>query len=89
MLLWSEKSTDDGVTFTENPLSLRTSDVRNNADNSDTKSSAVALWSPGESIRWAMYSDGPSLITLISPSATVNGGNVVNGIAFYWQLNEV
>lgn len=85
--LWSERSNDDGVTFTENLFSLRTSDVANNSDNSQTKSSGVDTWNPGESIRWAMYNAGPGALTLDGPSDTVNGGNVVEGLTFYWQLN--
>lgn len=85
--LWSERSDDDGVTFTENLFSLRTSDVANNSDNSQTKSSGVDTWNPGESIRWAMYNSGPGALTLDGPSDTVNGGNVVEGLTFYWQLN--
>ena len=85
--LWSERSEDDGVTFVENPFSLRTSEVPNNSDNSQTKSSGVDRWAPGESIRWAMYNSGAGSITLTAPSDTVNGGNVINGLSFYWQLN--
>ena len=89
LLLWSERSTDDGVSFVENTFSLRTSEVPNNSSNSQTKSSAIAEWAPGESARWAMYNSGPGTLTLDGPSATVNGGNVVDGLSFYWQLNEV
>lgn len=87
--LWSERSEDDGLTFTENPFSLRTSDVPNGSDDSQTKSSGVDQWAPGESIRWAMYNAGPGVVTLDGPSDTVNNGNVVDGLTFYWQLNEV
>lgn len=87
--LWSERSLDDGVTFTENPFSLRTSEVPNNSSNSQTKSSGVDLWAPGESIRWAMYNSGAGSVALDGPTDTVNGGNVVEGLTFYWQLNEV
>jgi hypothetical protein len=86
--LWSERSEDDGETLTENLFSLRTSDVANNSDNSQTKSSGVDTWSPGESIRWAMYNSGPGALTLDGPTDTVNNGNVVDGLTFYWQLNE-
>jgi hypothetical protein len=86
--LWSERSSDDGVSFTENPFSLRTSEVPNNSDNSQTKSSGVDTWSPGESIRWAMYNSGAGAVTLAAPSDTVNNGNVVDGLTFYWQLNS-
>lgn len=86
--LWSERSADDGVTFTENAFSLRTSDVPNNSDSSQTKSSGVDQWNPGESIRWAMYNSGPGALTLDGPTDTVNGGNVVDGLTFYWQLNS-
>ena len=85
--LWSERSSDDGVTFVENEFSLRTSDVANNSDNSQTKSSGVDSWEPGQSIRWAMYNAGPGALTLDGPTDTVNGGNVVDGLTFYWQLN--
>lgn len=88
LFLWSEKSTDDGVSFVENALSLRTSEVANNQESSQTKSSAVALWAPGESIRWAMYKTGSGTVTISAPSATVNTGNVVTGLSFYWQLGE-
>lgn len=87
--LWSERSGDDGSTFTENDFSLRKSGVSNNSDDSQTKSSAVDTWNDGESIRWAMYNAGPGEITLKSPTDTVNNGNVISGLAFYWQLNEV
>lgn len=86
--LWSERSDDDGATFVENPFSLRTSEVRNNSTNSQTKSSGVDQWKPGESIRWAMYNTGGGTITLSGPSDVVNGGNILEGLAFYWQLNE-
>jgi hypothetical protein len=85
--LWSERSNDDGVSFTENLFSLRTSEVPNNSDNSQTKSSGVDTWSPGESIRWAMYNSGAGAVTLSPPSDAVNNGNIVNGLTFYWQLN--
>lgn len=87
--LWSERSSDDGVTFTENPFSLRTSEVPNNSSNSQTKSSGVDQWAPGESVRWAMYNSGSGSVTLDGPSDTVNNGNVVDGLSLYWQLNEV
>lgn len=85
--LWSEISPDDGETFVENEFSLRVSDVANNSDNSQTKSSGVDTWEPGQSIRWAMYNAGTGALTLDGPSDTVNGGNVVDGLTFYWQLN--
>lgn len=88
LLLWSERSNDDGLTFTENTFSLRTSEVPNNSENSQTKSSGVDQWAPGESIRWAMYNSGVGAVVLDGPSATVNNGNVVDGLSFYWQLNE-
>lgn len=88
LLIWSERSVDDGLTFVENAYSLRTSEVPNNSANSQTKSSAVDQWKPGESIRWAMYRSGGA-VTLDSPSTLVNGGNVVEGLSFYWQLNRV
>lgn len=87
--LWSERSGDDGVTFTENPFSLRTSEVPNNSTNSQTKSSGVDQWEPGQSIRWAMYNSGAGAVSLDGPTATVNNGNVINGLSLYWQLNEV
>lgn len=87
--LQSERSEDDGVTFAENPFSLRISEVPNNSSNSQTKSSGVDKWAPGESIRWAMYNSGSGSVTLDGPSDTVNSGNVVEGLTFYWQLNEV
>lgn len=87
--LWSERSEDDGVTFVENPYSLRTSEVPNNSSNSQTKSSGVDQWAPGESVRWAMYNSGAGTVTLDGPSDTVNNGNIVEGLTFYWQLNEV
>lgn len=86
--LWSERSGDNGATFTENLFSLRVSDVANSSDNSQTKSSGVDTWSPGESIRWAMYNSGTGALTLDGPTDTVNNGNVVDGLTFYWQLNE-
>lgn len=87
--LWSERSVDDGVNFVENQFSLRTSEVPNNSSNSQTKSSAVDQWAPGESVRWAMYNSGAGSVTLDEPSDTVNNGNIVDGLTFYWQLNEV
>lgn len=86
--LWSERSSDDGATFTENPFSLRTSHIANNSDSSNTKSSGVDMWEPGQSIRWAMYNDGPGDLTLYPPTDVVNGSNTIEGLAFYWQLNE-
>ena len=85
--LWSERSPDDGVTFVENTFSLRTSEVSNNSDNSQTKSSGVDSWPPGYSIRWAMYNEGPGALTLDGPTDTVNNGNIVEGLTLYWQLN--
>jgi hypothetical protein len=87
--LWSERSNDDGVTFVENTFSLRTSEVPNNADSSQTKSSAISDWENGQSARWAMYNVGPGSLTLAAPSDTVNNGNAITGLSFYWQLNEV
>ncbi|AZU97939.1 hypothetical protein [Vibrio phage LP.1] len=89
LLLWSERSLDDGATFTENPFSLRTSEIGNNTDNSQSKSSGVRGWAPGESMRWAMYNAGAGAVTLNRPSATVNNGNVVEGVPFFWELKEL
>lgn len=86
--LWSERTDDDGLTFTENTFSLRTSEVRNNSDNSQTKSSAVGSWAPNEAIRWAMYRTGGA-VNLDSPSTTVNGVSPIEGFSFYWQLIAV
>ena len=87
--LWSERSDDDGLSFTENAFSLRVSEASNNENSSHTKSSAVETWKHGESIRWAMYNGAGGSVVLSPPSATVNGGNVVQGFSLYWQLNEV
>lgn len=87
--LWSERSSDDGVTFTENPFSLRTSEIGNNTNNSQSKSSGVRGWAPGESMRWAMYNAEAGTVTLNRPSAAVNGGNVVEGVPFFWELKEL
>lgn len=87
LFFWSERSNNDGVSFTENALSLRTSEVGNNAGNSQTKFSAVVNWLDGESVRFAAYRTGGS-VTLDSPSTIVNGGNAVEGVSFAWQLNE-
>lgn len=87
--LWSERSDNDGTTFTENANSLRSSEASNTSNTSQTKSSAVENWHPGESIRWVIYNSAGGTPTLDSPSVVVNGGNTVDGFSFYWQLNEV
>lgn len=88
LILWTEISDDDGVSFTENPFSLRTSEVDNNSTNSQTKGAGADRLMPGESIRWAMYNSAGGAITLDGPTATVNGGNIVEGLPFFWQLRE-
>ncbi|CAL9955515.1 hypothetical protein VPHK225_0010 [Vibrio phage K225] len=88
LFLWSERSSDDGVSFAENALSLRTIDIENNTGDSQTKVSAVSDWLDGESVRFAMYRTGGD-VTLDSPSTAVNGGNTAEGVSFIWQLNEV
>lgn len=87
--LWSERSIDGGLTYTENNFSLRTSEVSNNSDNSQTKSSAVGDWNVGELNRWAMYNSGAGVLTIAAPSTVLNNGNLITGLSFYWQLNEV
>ena len=89
LMLWSERSNDDGVTFTENPFSLRTSEVPNNTDDSQTKSAGVSQWGVGECMRFAMYNAEGGDITLDSPVTIVNGANQIEGLSIYLQLNEV
>lgn len=89
LVLWSERSADDGATFTENPKSLRKREINNNNDDSVSFPSSVRAWLPGESISWAMHSEGGGSISLSAPSATVNGSNTITGVAVGWQLIEI
>lgn len=87
--IWSERSTDNGLTHEVNQGSLRTSEVPNNSSNSQSKSAGIVGWEPGVCVRWAMYNSGPGAITLDSPTDTVNGDEPIEGFSFYWQLNEI
>lgn len=84
--LWSEITDDDGLTFVEADVSLRTSSISNTTASSQTKASAINSFAPGQAIRWAFYNSESSTLTLTPPSATVNGGNVVTGLSFFWEL---
>lgn len=87
--LWSERSTDDGVTFEVNSSSLRTTQLPNTSSGSQTKSAGISNWKSGESARFALYNASGGSLSLAAPSDTVNGDDVVTGFSFYLQLNEV
>lgn len=86
--LWSERSSDDGETFTENPWSLRKKVVPNNTADSISLPAAVSDWAPNDCIRWAMYNNQTGNIIIAPPTDTVNG-NPISGLAVYWRLDEV
>jgi len=86
--LWTEISEDDGLTFTEAAVSLRTSTIANTSASSQTKASAIDSFAPGQSIRWAFFNSESSTLTLAPPSELVNGGNTVAGLSFFWELLE-
>lgn len=88
LLLWSERS-PDAINFTENDLSLRTIEVGNDIATAHTKSAAISEWLPGTYNRFAMYNAGLGAITIKAPVASVNEGNSVTGMAWYFQVNEV
>ena len=88
LLVWSERSDDNGVTWTLNDNSLRTSEVSNTSASSQTKSAAIADWQPGQWNRFVFANVGAGSLTLDSPSATVAGG-VVGGFSFFFALVEV
>ena len=87
-ILWSERSADGGLTWTPNANSLRTSEVPNTSESSQTKSAAIALWQPGEWNRFVFANIGAGTLTLDSPSAVVDSGTV-DGFSFFFSLIEV
>ncbi len=88
--IWSERSSDDGETFTINPLSLRSRDVDNAAQDGKSIPSAFTEWLPGVSIRWALYNAGLGTIQMEAPVDTsVYNGESVSGVSFAWILEQV
>ena len=85
---WSEKSTD-GITITENQGSARRVEVSGTAESTNTKSSKVSVWAPGEMLRFAVYDSGGGSISLIQPTVLANGSVTVTGPIFFWALATV
>ena len=86
--LFSDRTDDDGATFAENENTLRTSEISNASASSQTKDSEVKNFLNGDAIRFAAFNGAGGALTFAAPTATVRGGNVVNGFSFFWRLTE-
>lgn len=86
--LWSERSNDDGTTWTQNSNSLRAIEISNSGETFKTSLSAILNWAPDELIRFRIYALSGGSITFVSPTDTVLGGEVINGYSVAWELSE-
>jgi len=86
--LLSDRTDDDGLTFTENEDSVRTSEISNTSASSETKDSEIKGFLHGEAVRFAAFNGASGNLTFAPPVVNVRGGNVVNGFAFFWRLRE-
>ncbi len=86
--IWSERSSDDFATFSENARSQRNLPISNSTSTSATKDSHALAWADGESIRFACYNSSGGTLNLEAPSDTVNGGNAISGESFSWEISE-
>ena len=86
--LFSDRTDDDGATFTENENTLRTSEISNTSASSQTKDSEIKNFLNGEAIRFAAFNGAAGNLTFTAPSATIRGGTVISGFSFFWRLTE-
>lgn len=87
MVIWSETSVDDFVTFAENDVSLRVTSLPNTSEASQTKYSSLTTWKNGESVRFAMYNKSGGALSLEAPSELVNGVVPLTGFSFLWTMS--
>ena len=85
--MWSERSLD-GVVWTQNTRSLRSIEVSNSGETFKTSVSGVSNWQDGEYVRFRIYALLGGAIEFTSPTDTVLGGEVINGISALWELSE-
>jgi hypothetical protein len=81
----SERSIDDGFSWTPNSESLRTFELNRDQNQFGTKLSMLFDWLPNELVRFKAYAV-PS-IDLTSPGAVIDGDAYV-GPSWFWTLIE-
>jgi hypothetical protein len=86
--VWSEFS-EDGISWTPQPLSKRDWSIAFIAEGSQTNESAVQGWMPGQYLRFAFALVGGSTVNLSNNIVIVNGDQAVDGFSVKWSLNEV
>lgn len=87
VFLYSERSSDNGVTWTVNPNSGREGTVAGQEERYDSKSSEGFDWLDGEIVRFRIYTDGASLS--IAPVAFTVNAEVIDGPSARWNMQEV
>ena len=84
--LVTERSADNGVTWTGNLKSLEIFELQRDSNQFSTKLSILFDWLPNELIRFKAYSTGA--LDLVPPSDTIEG-EVYTGYSFFWSMVEL
>lgn len=85
--IWSERSVD-GIVVNKNSRSARSVEIGANGESTNTKSSRVTTWAPGEMLRFAMYDSGGGSVSLDELTLVTDDGDVTSP-KFSWRLATV
>ncbi len=85
--VFSESSTDEGVSYTTNPDSLRPLEVSNAGESFKTTVSFLEEWSPGQIVRFRIFEDNGVALN-ITTSSTTALNQTVDGHSVIWVLGE-
>lgn len=88
LVLFSERSTDNGATWLVNPDSLRRVPVTFQGPSFRTLISDVVSWEPNALVRFRLYDAGGATISVAPVSDTVLGGQTITGPSVKWNLQE-
>lgn len=87
-LLMASQTSDDGITWTFNPSSLREIYVsKDGIDYISIPSFHIGDWEHNQSVRFVFAKIGPGGVSLLSPTATLDG-ETTTGQTFIWTMRE-
>lgn len=88
LALYSEFSDDGGLTWNDNPWSLRTIEVPRNGESFNTGISAVVNWENGRRYRFKFVENGGGGLVFTTTSLNIEGEERT-GASVFWELSEI